>query len=494
MKKKTVLLIQPPLLHRDMDVDIIQKSYWQELRAKVSYMLGETIQEKKLSEYKHNFTGFIEPNIGLLYIAGALKHNGYEIRYLDFHSKDAEIRTNNSRPICENDIKQILDEIDIINDDILVGISPLTINVNWALTIAKEIKKINSKAHIVLGGVHVSFEYENILRDEKSIDYIIVHEGEESILELANLFYSDACKPEHLKNIKGLAYRSGENVCYTGDRELIKDLDALQYPSIDLLPKEYLNNCIIRVLTSRGCSNKCSFCVPSHFFKTIRFRDPIKVVDEIEFYRKNLGIISYMIGDLNFLSDYEYAKKFCTELKSRKLGVFWMCQSRIDLIDKEIVTLMRDAGCGMICLGIESADQVILNNSIKEITVEDAQRAMKIVKEAGIKLFTFWVFGLPGETHDSAHRTIKLLRSLLDESLVDYTHCTVLVPYPGTQIFDNPEKFKVKILSKDYNDYWMGCDYLGADLPVIETEELSHIEIYAYWQLALAVVAGNLNK
>ncbi len=250
----------------------------------------------------------------------------------------------------------------------------------------------------------------------------------------------------------------------------------------------------MRVITSRGCSNNCSFCVPSNFFKTLRFRDAFKVVDEIEYHINQHGIITYMIGDLNFLSDYDYAKKICNELIKRKLDIFWMCQSRINLIDKEIIELMRDAGCIMVCLGVESADNMILDNSNKGITVDKTIEAIKTVKNAGINLFTFWVFGLPGETHDSAHKTIKLLRKFLDEDMLDYTHCTVLVPYPGTKIFNNPEKFKTKILSYNYDKYWLGCDYLGAGLPVIETKELSNIEIYAYWQLALAVVAGNLNK
>ncbi len=101
---------------------------------------------------------------------------------------------------------------------------------------------------------------------------------------------------------------------------------------------------------------------------------------------------------------------------------------------------------------------------------------------------------MQGETHDSAHSTVKILRYFIEQKLVDLTHCTVCVPYPGTDLYNHPEKYGIKILHNNYEHYWLNCDYMGTGLPVIETEELSRYEIYAYWQMALAVVAGNLNK
>ncbi len=490
---KRIILIQPPLLHSNMDVDIIQKKYWAELRNKVSEILKRIDAGKHLTEYKNNFSGFIEPNIGLLYVGGALKKAGYELEYIDFHLKDAEIRTKYDRPINMEDIKIFFDNF-TIEDSTLVGISPLTINYNWATKIAKVVKSKNKSTKVVLGGVHVSFEYEKILKNEDAIDFIIVGEGEKSTVELADYLYSYSKNINDLKKIRGIAFKEDGKVCFTGMRDFISDLDSLAYPLYELYPKEYLTNSMIRVITSRGCSNLCSFCVPSNFFNKLRFRNYVNVVNEIEYYYKDHNHTLYMIGDLNFLNDYAYARKFCEEIIKRRLKIFWMCQSRVELIDREITKLMVKAGCIMICLGIESADQNILNASNKNINTEMSINACKIVKEAGINLFTFWVFGLPGETHESAHTTIKLLRKLLDIKLIDYTHCTVCVPYPGTQLFKNPEKFNIQILSNDYNKYWMGCDFLGSDLPVIKTEELSNFEIYAYWQMALAVVAGNLNK
>ena len=157
----------------------------------------------------------------------------------------------------------------------------------------------------------------------------------------------------------------------------------------------------------------------------------------------------FMIGDLNFLSDYDYARKFCQEIIKRKLNLFWMCQSRVDLISTEIVALMNEAGCIMICLGMESGNQEILNNSNKNITLQRSMDACKVVKNAGLYLFTFWVFGLPGETHESAFQTIQLLRKMIDNNLIDYTHCTVFTPYPGTDIYNDPDKYGINIISDD---------------------------------------------
>jgi len=200
-----------------------------------------------------------------------------------------------------------------------------------------------------------------------------------------------------------------------------------------------------------------------------------------------------MIGDLNFLSSYDYALDFCNEIIKRKLDIVWICQSRVDLVDENITKLMKKAGCILICLGIESADQDILDHTNKNTTVDKALNACKMVKNAGIRLYTYWVFGLPNETHDSAHATIKLLRRFLDEDVIDFTHCTMCTPFPGTELYKHPEENDITLLTNDYDDYWLGCDYLGAGLPVMETNELSRYEIYAYWQMALAVVAGNLD-
>jgi radical SAM superfamily enzyme YgiQ (UPF0313 family) len=476
-----------------MEVDVIQNRYWEVLSESVQNIMYKKGLIKNLNEYDKNFSGFIEPNIGLLYIAAAVRDKGYQIHYIDAHLDDAKIRTEQNRVIEISDIAQSLAKIPK-EGLALVAISPLTVNFNWSVQIAEAVKRINDKAIVVMGGVHVSFDYVNILNKYSSIDVIAVGEGEESVIELADTLYENQFQIEALKRVKGVAFRDNGRVVFTGPRPYIKNLDSLSYPMYELFPKEIMENYMIRVITSRGCTNNCNFCVPSRFFNRLRFRDPVKVVDEMEFYCREFGCRTFMIGDLNFLSSYKRAKIFCEELLRRELNIIWMCQSRVDLVNKEVVELMSKAGCIMICLGIESAGQEILDNTNKLTTLDRCMEACTIVKEAGISLFTFWVFGLPGETHDSAHATIKLLRQMIDDKLIDYTHCTTCVPFPGTDLYINPEKNKIKILSHDYEDYWMGCDYLGAGLPVIETEQLSNYEIYAYWQMALAVVAGNLMK
>lgn len=491
--KKTITLIQPPLLASKTEVDTIQHEYWKVLGESVNRILEERGLANELTRAEKNFTGFIEPNIGLFYVAGALKSNGYPVRYCDFHLMDAEVRNKSNRPIEALDIEKFLQEIP--KEELkIVGISMLTVNYNWGIKIAGFIKKIVPAAIIVAGGVHTSFEFEDVLKKRTEIDIVVVGEGEQVMVELVDRLYNNHFNINEISDIKGLAFRKDDEVVYTGKRPFIRDLDELVYPLYELLPKRYVENSVLRVLSSRGCVNQCAFCVPSSFFNTLRLRDPIKVVNELEYYYKSFNCKMFMLGDLNFLNSYKNAKRFCEELIKRELKILWMCQSRVDLVDEEIAALMYKAGCVMVCLGVESANQQILDSSNKNITPEKTINACKTIKEAGLKLFTFWVFGLPGETHNSAHQTIKLLRYLIDQGLIDYTHCTVTVPYPGTPIYRNPESFGIKILTDNFDDYWMGCDFLGAGLPVVRTEELSRYEIYAYWQLALAVVSGNLLK
>ncbi len=481
---KDILLIQPPLLHANLHTDTIQEAYWKVLKQKVYSMISDMPDSVYLKEHKDNFTGFIEPNIGLFYVAGSLRKAGFHLDYLDFHILDSEIRLEKNRTINEEDIKDRLR--DYACDIVLI--SPLTVNFHWAVKIAEMCKQINPTSISIVGGVHASFEYENILKKYPSVDYVIIGEGELSSVQLLQ----NLTAGQNIDSIDGIAYRQNGNVLFTGKAQPIADLDSLPYPDYSLIDKKYIGNSMLRVITSRGCSNRCNFCVPSSFFSNLRFRDYTKVVDELEFLKDEYGIKMFMIGDLNFLSDYDYAKKFCQEIITRKLNLFWMCQSRVDLISSEIVDVMKEAGCNMICLGMESGNQDILNSSNKNITLQRSMEACSIVKKAGLYLFTFWVFGLPGETHESAFQTIQLLRKMINDKLIDYTHCTVFTPYPGTAIYNNPDKYGINVISDDFSEYWMGCDYLGADLPVVHTRDLTNYEIYAYWQLALAVVAGNL--
>lgn len=482
--KREILLVQPPLLHPEMYTDKIQKQYWSVLKTNVNRLVAEISEEIKLNEFESNFTGFIEPNIGLLYVGACLKQANFEVKYLDLHLLDLEIRQRENCAINDIDIENALKNY----SSSFIGISPLTINFHWAVKIANIYKNLHSQSISILGGIHVTFVYDSILKKYKCIDYIIVGEGEYSTINLLE----HLLKGKDISDVKGVAYRKKNCVYFTGVSQEVINLDELPYPDYSLLDKKYLTNCMLRVIASRGCVNKCSFCAPSSFFINLSFRNYKKVIDELEYLKNTYDNNFFMIGDLNFLNDYDYSKNLCNEIIKRKLNIYWMCQCRINLINEEIVDLMKRAGCKMICLGMESGNQNILNKSKKAFTISHALNACKIVKNAGIYLFTFWVFGLPGETHESASQSIQLLRKMLDQNSIDYTHCTVCTPYPGTDLAKDPDKYGIKIISYNYSKYWMGCDYLGADLPVMETRELSIYEIYAYWQLALATVGGNL--
>lgn len=487
--KKKVLLIQPPIFKSEVGMDVIQEAYW----SKLDSQMNKILEENHLSNGVDGYHA-IEPNIGLLYVAACLKESGCELQYADFIVVDNEVRKNYGRPINEEDIVENLSKIpeEFLN---IVAISSMTSNFKWAKLIAQKVKEINQDAIVMLGGVHGSFEYQNILENVDAIDLITIGEGEITTPVVVEALCENRWKDEILSNVKGIAFRSKEGkVVLTSPREYIADLDTIPYPLYELYSKEVLDNVMIRIITSRGCSNNCSFCVPTKVFNKLRFRSIKCVVDELEYYHRTFGWRLFMIGDLNFLSNYKYSVALCEEIIRRELDISWICQSRVDLINPDIVQLMKKAGCVLICLGIESASQDILDKTNKLTTVEKSIESCKQVKEAGIHLYTYWVFGLPYETHDSAHATVKLLRRLVDEKIVDLTHCTMCVPYPGTDLYKHPEENGIHILSKEYDEFWMGCDYLGAGLPVTETEGLSRYEIYAYWQMALAVVAGNLNE
>ncbi|UCH82224.1 MAG: cobalamin-dependent protein [Nitrospiraceae bacterium] len=241
---RDVLLIQPPLLHSNLNTDVIQEAYWKVLKQKVYSIISNMPDSIHLKEHKDNFTGFIEPNICLFYIAGSLRKAGFHLDYLDFHILDSEIRLKDNRAISEKDIEYKLSD----HSCDFVMISPLTVNFHWAVKIAGLCKRINPESITVVGGVHASFEYENILKKYQSVDYVIVGEGELSSVQLLQ----NLIRGTDIDSIDGIAYRQNGSVQYTGKPQPIADLDSLPYPDYSLISKEYIGNSMLRVITSRG--------------------------------------------------------------------------------------------------------------------------------------------------------------------------------------------------------------------------------------------------
>jgi radical SAM superfamily enzyme YgiQ (UPF0313 family) len=245
-----------------------------------------------------------------------------------------------------------------------------------------------------------------------------------------------ASRAETLSGVKGLAWRRGERIVLNPDRPFIHNLDDLPLPRHDLLPLDRYRAPLVGgpyafVVTSRGCPANCCFCIKHvSYGRSVRFRSPESVVDELEALA-GLGVHTVnMYADL-FTLNREHVLGICERILERRLRVRWTCNSRVDFVDEELLRSMARAGCWMISWGIESGDQAILNRIHKGITLRQVERALGWARRAGISNWGYFIIGLPGESEASIRCTIDFAKRLP----LDLVLFHIAAPYPGTPFF-----------------------------------------------------------
>ena len=406
---------------------------------------------------KYKFLGVVAPSLGIGYIAAVLEQNNYDVDVLDSSA-------------LELSYDEIGEEMLKRNPDI-VSISALTPTIGAALDAADKIKNVKPDTIVVLGGYHPTFEYENLLKEEESIDVIVRGEGEYTMLELVQKIESGG----DLKDVQGLAFiddtSEDKTIIVTPDRPPIQDLDELPFPAFHLFPMEKykilnITTNVATIITTRGCPMQCSFCSSAALHgKHLRRRSYENVVDEIEMrlQEQNIDTIAFM--DDTFTLDVKFVKNFCEEIKRRGLKFWWGCTSRVDTLSEELLEMMKDAGCITIFMGVESADQHTLEKLNKNITLDKTQRAFDLCRKVGIRSIASCVIGMPEDTRESIKRTIKFVKKLNP----NYALYSLATPYPGTRFYN--ETFKKDLITvKDWTKYTL-ID------PVLETTECSIDEL-----------------
>jgi radical SAM superfamily enzyme YgiQ (UPF0313 family) len=242
------------------------------------------------------------------------------------------------------------------------------------------------------------------------------------------------------------------------------------------MPMEMYNDpfCLgrnVAVMSSRGCIHNCSFCTLAVFYgkPNCRFRNPIKVCDEIE----NL-INKYKLDEIYFDDDSITISKshiisLCKEYKKRKFGIPFSCMGDC-AVDNETLEIMKNAGCRAFKFGVESFDPEVLKRIPKHITSDDVKRVVKKCKQLGIKTHPTFVLGLPGETLESAKNTVNEAFKL-DADTIQFSTAT---PYPGTRLYKMAEE-NGWFIKKDWRFFSGGGDVV-LSYPEFTAKEI--IDIY----------------
>jgi len=368
----------------------------------------------------------------------------------------------------------------------VVIIETSTVSIYNDLRIAKKVKEMGP--FVVLCGTHTSALYNEIMKENKFIDFIMYGEYDYTALDLVKTLQ----KGGNLGRVEGVVYRKGNRIIVNQRRELIRNLDELPYPERDDLPMKKYNEPFckhmpnIQMVTSRGCPYNCIYCVePSVYYGRPNFRprSPENVVNEMEMLVRKYKPKEIYFDDSSFTTDQERVKQICDLMIKRGIRIKWSCMG--DTKAKyETLKKMKEAGCISIKFGVESADAQILKNIRKAFTPKDAVRMTRDCKRLGIFTHATYMFGLPGETGETIQKTIEFFVKLK----TDTAQFSVATPYPGTDFYKMCEE-NGWLLTRDWTKYdGSGCSVIA--YPDCTKEVIENAIIKAKKKLFVSVLAN----
>jgi len=302
---------------------------------------------------------------------------------------------------------------------------------------------------IVAGGPHTSAMPIETLNEIPELDVCVIGEGEKTMYELTT---------KKLSEVNGIAYRNKNGkLVLTQLREYIKDLDNLPFPSRDLFPLEKYKpappmarkESCYTMITSRGCPYQCTYCSKDVFKDVYRTLSPKRVCDEIEEL-----ITKYKAEEIPFLDDdfsmnIKRAEAICDEIIKRKLKFRWSCSTRVDQVNEQLLKKMKQAGCWLICYGVESGNQKILNSINKGFTIDQVISSFEMTRKIGILTLSSFMVGLPNETKETIQETFNLVKKIKP----NFISCSMLMVFPGSRLFklikSGKYQGKLKVLKKE---------------------------------------------
>ena len=376
-------------------------------------------------------------NVGFVYIAGALRQAGYEVDYYDAMS-------------LWHDWPDIQKRIEDFNPDV-VATTSFTASIVDALKVLDLAKKINPEIVTVIGNVHATFCYEELLSDPESpIDYIVRGEGEITLPTLLNCLNAN----DDPGKVGGLAFNKDGAIISTPTVPFIENLDILptawdlvDWPIYSYNPKP--DSTLAIVSSSRGCRMNCSFCSQQLFWqKTWRARSPENFVSELEMLHTKFGVNVAMLADEIPTRDRARWDKILDLLIERQVGVKLLMETRVDdiLRDEDIMDKYHRAGIEHIYVGVEAGSQALLDLFKKGTKIEQSKRAIDLINNADIVSETSFVLGMPQDTPESISEIVDLAIHYNP----DMAFFLAIAPWPYADLYPKLEKY---VATTDYRKY-----------------------------------------
>lgn len=371
------------------------------------------------------------PNIwvplGLTYIAAALEKEGHKIDIIDM----------NEKKLNDEDLIAMLKK-----DADVVGITGMITEYQKILAIVDIAKNGFLDRPVILGGPIATTIPQELLKQSKA-DFIVMGEGETTTPALVQAI-------EHgsdISEIRGIAYKKGEQILINEPTIPIVNLDAIPFPARHLLDmSKYLKNHFelfgfdiegygkirsTNLISSRGCPYNCTFCFKDMWGYKWRGRSAENIIAEIEILNEKYNVNGFHFTDDTFVLDKKRVFEFASLLKKSGLDVIWGCNGRVNLMQQDMLKAMRDAGCVSIAYGVESGNQLILDSMKKGITLIQTKNAVRWTKELGIKVSGYFMMGMLGETKETIIDTINFAKELD----LDFYGFSIATPLPGTELY-----------------------------------------------------------
>ncbi len=403
------------------------------------------------------------PAIGVAYVGGFLDN--------DTGVRPAIIDARLGRLSIEETVERI-----VALRPRIVGISAMTHMISDAAMVAERVKRILKGVWIVLGGVHGSFLPERTKREFPVFDFIVVGEGEVAFSKLVGCILDG--RP--FESIKGLCFEREGEIATPRKGEIPSTLDELGEPGWHLFDQQAMEGFCreLPVMTQRGCPFGCNFC-SRPYGRLVRQRTPGMVLDEIEKNSARYNIERVEFWDETFTVDKRHTAAICQGFLDRGLTarLRWKCQVHANTVDEELARLMKESGCILAAMGVESGNGDILARMNKGINLERIHQVRRIFKQTEIPVLAFFIFGHPHETWKSILDTMKFaVRLNADETAIG-----IMVPYPGTDVWEmaTRERGGYKKLSTNWQDY---NKQLGnaVELEGISRRQIEFAQVLAY--------------
>jgi radical SAM superfamily enzyme YgiQ (UPF0313 family) len=350
------------------------------------------------------------------YIASYLENHGYRSAILDCNAEDISVSSIHER-------------LSRYEQPRFIGITATSALINNALSVAAICKEIFPKSIIVMGGVHPSVMPDETLAN-RQVDLVVRDEGEVTMLELVS--------GKKIQDILGLSYRDNGTIRHNPNRPLIENLDDIPPPAYHLLPMEKYHPAIgsykrlpaMSIFATRGCPGRCTFCYRT-FYGRVRKRSAENIINEIGILKRDFGIREVAFYDDTFTLFKKEVKRFSNLILEKKIDITWSCFTRVDYVDRELLTAMKKSGCHLILFGVESASEEILKALNKDISLQKVRENVRLARDIGIETRASFMIGNPGETKETIKKTINFAIEL-DPDEIQFNITTA---YPGTELY-----------------------------------------------------------